>query len=269
MYLTNWIDVTDVIDESRRKQSNVFVPLGTRSTRRLIRHFLPDVLPTLHLVTRHQHGWELKKVIKNNWQSWPGWHIYLASEQEYSATARYFHACIKSRYLYCHVPKWTLNGLAHSWQFMSPTPQTALVHFLAKWRCEWRGWRIVWQATWNLTAEKRPGSRNNVSKQRETSGWNNLSEDKRTIPGQRASYTALPDTDAQDQNCGLSNFEQFWAVGEMDGKTMKRYGIDWKTVVILQCRPNNLLHFQHWCNCTSKPTHARVSKKITSIITHH
>ena len=52
--------------------------------------------------------------------------------------------------------------------YLSPTPQTALVvHFLAKWRFEWRGWRIVWQATWNLTAEKRPGSRNNVSKQRD------------------------------------------------------------------------------------------------------
>ena len=107
-----------------------------------------------------------------------------------------------------------------------------------------------------------------TSQSRETSGWNNLSEDKRTIPAQRASYTALPDTDAQDQNCDLSNFEHFWAAGEMDGKTMKRYGIDWKTVVMLQCRPNNLLHFQHWCNCTSKPTHSRVSKKSTSIITH-
>ena len=67
--------------------------------------------------------------------------------------------------------------------------------------------RAYGMAAWNNLSQWREGRDLKISKQRETSSWNNLSQDKRTIPAQRASsYTALSDTDAQDENCG----GQFW-----------------------------------------------------------
>ena len=197
---TNWIDVTDVTDESRLTKPNVFVPLRTRTW--LICHFHPDVSFLLStLLWSSCFMMRIEESYSRFLQSAPpSWKLLIFADGKY--------LCHPRRNI-CPICNYKIFVFSSIIQISENRSYSALSlalyeHSLSKrskkilkrtkwWFLDCRG--ILWQATWNnLPQHWREGQDLKITSQSRDLRQveNNLSQDKRTIPAQRAPYHSTP-----------------------------------------------------------------------------